>query len=242
MKIMVNKTYSVQDIKAHQKRLLKYLNNKDDVVVLSEIMYYFSPDEFEYFIAYYYQNYKWYTSLVQWWYDDEWVDVIWNKWSKQILIQCKKYITSNVNKKDMWYFYWLTSDRQNWNCELIYASTSRYTPNAKEFALNKWIEILDYKNIVDIANMIDWLDFDKYMRNNWFDVHIPINKRKSNKNFNTNSKSSTNKVSYFDSIMKNQLTTKKGITWSYFDELMWNNNSIEVEESESYFEKLMKEK
>ena len=170
---MSQQYYSQQDIIAHQQRLKKYIKNNEDIQLLSHIMYEFNPTAFEYFVAFYYASVEWYQTKVNWWYDDEGVDVIGEKWSKKILVQCKKYITQYIKKEHVGYFYGLVVHEKIHNdIEFIYITTSRYTPNAKIFCNDKGITIKSYLDIITMAHRINRQDFQKYSMKHWISVVV----------------------------------------------------------------------
>jgi hypothetical protein len=228
--------YSQQDILRHQKRLKKYIQNENDIKLLSHIMYEFDPTAFEYFVAFYYSSVEWYHTQVIWGYDDEGIDVVGKKWNNKILIQCKKYITNHVKKEHVGYFYGLTvNERVDNKVELIYITTSWYTPNAKKFCNEKSIHIKSYIHIIAMAHAIDWQKFQIYCQ--WYNISIVIPN-----SFNINKSFLSVKIvkdSSFEEEMKKRKINETMKSKSYFESIAYRNIKWSNSKQDSYFDKLM---
>ncbi len=141
-----------ESLELDRNNLRQYINNESEVELLLQIKYGLSPEQFEHRVAQYYRDVKWYETVVQWGYDDEWIDVIAQKsWSPTLYIQCKKRILWHITLKDIWYFYGLVTDKVDNNIEMVYVTTTWVTPNAKKFAKSKNIIIKNYRDIIEMA-------------------------------------------------------------------------------------------
>jgi len=140
-----------------QEELKKFLSSQEDIDIIIRLKYDLDPSQFEHFVARYYQK-MWYETVVQWWFDDEWVDVIATQGQQKLLIQCKKWLKWHIQLKDLSSFYGMAVDQYPWS-KLVYITTTRATPNAKKFARQKDIEFVDYKWLIDIYKKFDTSNF-----------------------------------------------------------------------------------
>ena len=119
----------------------------DDKIWLIHRLRSLSPCSFEHLIEKIFQL-KWYE-IVQWpsylWDKsqvDNWCDLIVKIKNENIYVQIKKNIANVIKEKQLKEFKW-TILNNKW----IYITTSLYSKNAKWYAKNQWITLIDYNSL-----------------------------------------------------------------------------------------------
>lgn len=146
-----------------------------------EIRHKLNSDWFEKYIRYY-LSHTWTIMLKSnWWHNpDWWIDLEWFIDNQKLYIQCKKYIE---NWKYKWevsihelrdFFWWVIS--RNWcntignTCIMRFITTWFFSNYSKEFAKKNNIELYDYDDISFISKYYSLVDFEKDLRDEWFNI------------------------------------------------------------------------
>jgi len=134
-----------------------------------------TSEGFEHYISEYYKKIHGFTTAVTWGFNDKGMDVKWlrlnEKWEREhLIVQCKKWNWGPKWIKDKYYiwenliaqFYGKVADHKNsWNVRLVYATTKDVMPWAKIFCKEKDIELITYKELVEInreMNLKEWIE------------------------------------------------------------------------------------
>jgi len=121
--------------------------------VIFNLKHSLTPQGFEKYIQYYFNKIDWCELSLNWNTNDfdGWIDVIWNKWNKKIIIQCKKYSMKDITEDQLRSFIgWVyVSDSMlgDSNTKLYYATTSKFTGRALIYANKANIECIDFATL-----------------------------------------------------------------------------------------------
>ena len=140
----------LEDIRI-KKKLNAGLKYRSDIELLHWLRS-LNPEEFEEYIASLYSKLGYKTERVGGGYDGG-VDVIAEKNNIKHYIQCKKYITSKVDVKDIREFYGVLVDHTA-KGKGIFITTNVFTSEADYFAQDKPIELIDGQKLVRLIQQV----------------------------------------------------------------------------------------
>lgn len=150
-----------------------------------------TPKGFEHYIADYYERIHWFVTGVNGGMNDKGIDVKGGRKSEDgeteyLIVQCKKWNWWPKGQKDKYYigenliaqFYGKIADHKNsWKIRLVYATTKDVTPGAKIFCEEKGIELITYKELININNEMNLWEWIKgILENNTIEKEEIISK------------------------------------------------------------------
>ncbi|EKE30222.1 MAG: hypothetical protein ACD_2C00025G0013 [uncultured bacterium (gcode 4)] len=157
-------------MKEEYKNLLKFVKDKNDVRELIKIKYFLNYTWFEIYVTEFLKKDKYkFMTLHNGGMDDKWIDIKWirkENWKTQYLIvQCKHWNDKHIQLDDVAAWYWkVVEHRIHENLFLVFATTSWFTDNAKQFCKDKEIYMLDYKEIIKMTKDWNFDDLEKFIK------------------------------------------------------------------------------
>lgn len=158
------------------EKLLDFLRgNEENANIVCSFIDDLTPEGFEHYISEYFQKIRKFNTEVTWGFNDKGMDVKgWrikeNGEIEYLIIQCKKWWWWAKGLKDKYYigenkiseWYGKVWDHRNsWNVHLVYATTKDVTQGGKTFCKEKNIELITYKELVEInreMNLNEWIE------------------------------------------------------------------------------------
>lgn len=146
-----------ENIISRYKEFLKYGLSKEDALYCVRVMFELRAKGFEKYISEYYKKIRWYWTQVIWWFHDHWIDIECSKQDNQhhivnLAIQCKKRSHFHIKRNDVLGFEYDFTHWRKYNsfAKNILITTNLTSSNAKMVAKEKWIHLMDYKDLLRI--------------------------------------------------------------------------------------------
>lgn len=147
------------------KNLRWYNTSEEDSIYLLKLMFELTPYWFEKYIASYFRKVCNFQTKCIWGINDRWIDIIWLKENKEILIQCKKWNNNPIFKKEILNFnYDLEQIITSTEKEIIkcFATTSWVTEKSRKLAEQYNIKLIDKENLLKkMQSKYSFYDFEK---------------------------------------------------------------------------------